>query len=176
MKIVLIGFMGSGKSSTGAALAEILGVPVIDTDSLALHKSGYPSIKDIFDKEGEAFFRSLEEEVARDLQGEEGIIATGGGVVVREATMRELAKDATVVFLDLPFSAIEKRLEGDTSRPLFRDVVAARRLYEGRLPLYERYASLVVSIGKPGACSLALECTPRDVALSILDGLKIRVK
>lgn len=145
MKVTLIGFMGSGKSSVGQMLARKLKHNYIEMDFLVLKESGRESITEIFEKDGEAVFRKLETDVARNLQDKDNtIIATGGGIVMNKGTLDYVKSNGTVVFLDTTFRTIEKRLEGDTTRPLFQNKEKAKELYTFRKPLYAQYADITI--------------------------------
>lgn len=94
--IVLVGYMGAGKSTVAKLLAEKLAMPIVDLDK-KIEESAQLPIPDIFAKQGEAAFRKLESQVLQESLQQTGIIATGGGVVLSK-TNRDLLKDAWVVF------------------------------------------------------------------------------
>ena len=144
-RVVLVGPPGSGKTSTGAVLAERLGVALHDTDA-AVEAAEGRSISDIFVVDGEAAFRELERaEVARALAEEPGVVALGGGAPVDPLTEPLLAGH-TVVFLDVGIADAAKRIGFDRSRPLLAVNPRASwvRLMNERRPVYERVATHVV--------------------------------
>lgn len=144
-RVVLIGPPGSGKSTVGAVLANVLGVAFHDTDA-AIETAQGCSIADLFLAEGEPHFRALERaEVARALQDEDGVLALGGGAPLDPASQAALAAH-TVVFLDVGIADAARRIGFDRSRPLL--AVNPRgtwvRLMNERRPVYERLATHVV--------------------------------
>jgi len=144
--IVLIGFMGAGKSSVAPLLARKLKFDVLEMDDLVLKKSEKRSIKEIFQTDGEEQFRELEHRVAKSLQNKTRlVISAGGGVVMKEETMEKLKQHATIVFLSTAFEAIEKRLIDTSDRPLWKDISQTKKLFALRKPLYEQYADIIVS-------------------------------
>jgi shikimate kinase len=146
MKIVLIGFMATGKSTVAPLVAAKLGLEVVEMDDLTIKKSGRHSITEIFENDGEAAFRDLETAVAKDLQHRDNaVISTGGGVVMNQAIIDYLATDALVVELAAPFNTILERIGPDIPRPLFEDAAKAKALYERREPLYSKYATIHIS-------------------------------
>lgn len=146
MKIVLIGFMGSGKTTIAGSLATKLNLEVIDMDDLAIRKTTRKSINEIFDLEGEEKFREIESEVAKDLdQKDNVVISTGGGVIMNDSIMDSLGKNATIVYLKNNFNKIKEHIALKKIKPpLFQDEVSAKKLFELREPLYTKYADLVV--------------------------------
>jgi len=151
MKIILIGFMGSGKTTIANNLGKKLNLPVVDTDDLIEEKSKMKT-PDIFDKYGETRYREFEIEVARDIRDiENHIIATGGGVILNKIIIDYLKSNGgIVVFLETTFEEIHKRIRAhNRPRPLFQHVDEARKLYDFRLPLYRSYADeIVITDGK----------------------------
>jgi 3-phosphoshikimate 1-carboxyvinyltransferase len=141
-KIVLIGFMGAGKSQMAQLLAERLGLLALDTDVLALEKTPYTSIGKLFAAEGETRFRELELVVSEALQGQQrAVIATGGGMVMNKLAMDYLAQNATVIYLEASLETLLTRLlHEETSRPLLQDRLGVHALYDLRVPLYRHYA------------------------------------
>ncbi len=141
--LVLIGMPGSGKTKMSALLAKRFSLPALDTDAMIVQKTGM-SIPEIFEKFGEAHFRDLETQAAREAAAQKGaVIATGGGVILRPANMEALARTGIVFFRDRPPEAIVG--EDHALRPLVgADREAARerifRLYAERIALYKRYA------------------------------------
>ena len=114
---VIVGPPGSGKTVTGRALADRLGVPFHDTDEAIVRTVGR-SIADLFVEDGEAAFRELERaEVSRALAEERGVVALGGGAPVQPGAA-ELLEGHTVVFLDVGIADASKRIGFDQSRPL----------------------------------------------------------
>lgn len=146
MKIVLIGFMGSGKTTIASSLATKLNLEVIDMDDLVLRKTTRKSINEIFDLEGEEKFREIESEVAKDFdQKDNVVISTGGGVIKNDSIMGSLGKNATLVYLKNSFDKIKEHIALKKIKPpLFQDEVSAKKLFELREPLYTKYADLVV--------------------------------
>ena len=138
--IVLIGFMGCGKSTIGKKLAETLGFTFQDTDA-AIEAIYQKSISKMFEEDGEEYFRNAETEMLSKLAGTaEGVVlATGGGMPMREENAVLLREIGTVVFLDTKLETILERLQNDTGRPL-ADVEdkenRLRLLYETRVPVY----------------------------------------
>lgn len=146
MKLVLIGFMGSGKSSVGRVIAKTLDKDFLDMDYLCVTESKRDSISEIFEKDGEESFRKIETRVAEELGDlSEGIISAGGGVVMREETMKELKKNSKIIYLEVKFPTILERISDLSTRPLLKDRDKAKELYEKRLPLYKRNADLIIS-------------------------------
>jgi shikimate kinase len=157
-RVVLVGPPGSGKTSTGAALAERLGVSVHDTDA-AIEEAEQRTISDIFVVDGEAAFRDLERaEVARALAEEPGVVALGGGAPVDPLT-EPLLEGQTVVFLDVGIADAARRIGLDRSRPLLAVNPRASwvRLMNDRRPVYERVATHVVDTAGRSAEEVADE-------------------
>ncbi len=116
--IILIGFMGTGKTVTGRVLAERTGMELVDMDSIIEERAGR-AISAIFATDGEAGFRKLERALAHELSQREGlIISTGGGVVLDPDNMADFKNNGLVVCLTASPATILQRLENDTTRPL----------------------------------------------------------
>ena len=148
--IILIGFMGSGKSSVAHELAHTLKLNIQESDALVLSKSRRKSINDIFSLDGEIRFREMEIEIAKKLSGtKNSVISTGGGMIINKISIDYLKKNGIVIFLDTSFGEITKRLKGDTTRPLFSNIIAAQKLFQLRKSLYQAYAdNSIVTDGK----------------------------
>lgn len=137
--IVLIGFMGSGKSSVGKRLSSLLEMDLIDTD-FVIEKRMEMTIREIFSTMGEKEFRRLEREIIIGLQDtKNSIISCGGGIVLDPENVESLKKGGRIIWLDASPEEIYNRLLGDKSRPLLSDLSLEdiRALWEKRLPLYE---------------------------------------
>lgn len=145
MKIVMIGFMATGKSSVAPLVAERLGLQAIEMDDLIVKRAG-KNIGAIFADEGEAAFRRLEAKVAHELRDlDQVVISTGGGVVTEPATMRDLCHQALLLELTADFDTVVKRAAPKPSRPLFKDIDKARGLYQERQPLYSKYPAIRIA-------------------------------
>lgn len=149
--IILIGFMGCGKSSVGRRLAEALNCDFLDTDDLIEKEQGR-SISDIFATDGEGAFREMETECLRSLiaKGGEGfVLSVGGGLPVREVNRSLLKELGTVVLLSVSAEVVYKRLRNDKTRPLLQDKNPRGRiedLMNARKGFYEDAATCVVKV------------------------------
>ena len=152
--VVLVGFMGSGKSTIGAALAARLGLPFQDLDA-ALEASSGRSIVSWFETQGEAAFRMAEraelqttlERMAADGAG--GVIALGGGAYAESATQALLAGRAWTVWLDVPLATIRTRIGEDGGRPLYGDATNVARLFAARQAAYARADARIDATDSP---------------------------
>jgi shikimate kinase len=149
MKIVLIGMMGSGKSTIGKSLASVIDANFLDMDKLIEEREGQ-SISKIFKTRGESYFRALEHLTAKELENRDNVvIATGGGVVINKDTMKALKANARVVYLYIPVASIVKRLKGDRTRPLLHNTALDEKLeqvYGERKALYKSYADVILTV------------------------------
>ena len=116
-KIYLVGFMGCGKSAIGRRLSYYLKMPYYDMDHEIVRQQGM-TIPEIFEKFGEARFREIETEFLRSFRDEACIIATGGGVAIREENRRIMRRTGLVFFLDALFDDIYMRIRNDKNRPI----------------------------------------------------------
>lgn len=116
--IILIGFMGAGKTTIGKKLAKTLEIPFIDTDEMIEEQTGR-IISDIFAEDGEAYFRNLETQMLYQLleKHDRCVISAGGGLPMQQINRPLLKKLGTVVFLEANIESLLKRLQGDQSRP-----------------------------------------------------------
>ena len=157
--IVLIGFMGTGKSSAGKALAKKTGRALVDIDQRVEEKEKR-RIADIFEKDGEAAFRRLEKEAIREaVKGSGLVITTGGGAVLDPENLSALKAGGVVVALEATPETIFQRVKDSRHRPLLKsnDVLGEiRRLLESRRPYY-RKADVVVSTDGKTALQVADE-------------------
>lgn len=146
MKVVLIGFMGSGKSTVSALLADRLAVPLIEMDREIIAEAGGIPIPEIFDRHGEPYFRDLESRVAQRYAGaSQAVISAGGGTPERAENMQALKSGKVLtVYLEVSFETVLQRLERDGDRPLLRDRERARALHERRDSLYRSHADLII--------------------------------
>jgi shikimate kinase len=116
--IVLVGFMGTGKTAVGTMLAESLNMRFIDMDKVIVEREGR-SIPEIFARDGEEHFRTLEKGLTRELaSGSDMVIATGGGIVLDQQNIRDFAGNALVVCLHARPETILHRVQSDSNRPL----------------------------------------------------------
>jgi len=146
--IALIGFMGTGKTVVGRALAERLGRKFVELDTLIARKAG-KTIPEIFRQDGEVAFRELEIEAAREIAGKRNVvIACGGGIVLNKINIDRLRRECLIVYLTASPEVILKRTStGRNDRPLLstadRDITV-RELLEFRRPFYERAADITI--------------------------------
>lgn len=142
--IVLIGMPGVGKSTAGVVLAKVLGFQFVDSD-LIIQQQEKRLLKEIIASEGVDGFIAVENRVNASLQAERSVIATGGSVIYGEEAMAHLKEIGTVIYLKVPFSVLEKRLSDIRGRGVtLRDGQTLADIYEERIPLYEKYADIVI--------------------------------
>lgn len=148
--LVLVGFMGTGKSAVGRRVARRLGRRLVDMDSVIEQREGRP-IPEIFRGAGEAHFRALERALVRELAEARGlVVSTGGGVVVNPDNVADFARTGVVVCLAATPEAILARVGHDTNRPLLQApdrMARIAELLEKRRPLYEAIPDRVDTTG-----------------------------
>lgn len=139
--IVLVGMMGCGKSTVGKLLAEDLDIAFLDTDMMVQYKLGR-SISQIFNLYGEAAFRCHETDALRSITDGAGVVATGGGIVLKEENWAEFRRIGASVFLDADVEILKARLKASKRRrPLLETENWEQKLeeiLETRRPLYEK--------------------------------------
>ena len=151
MLLSLIGLPGGGKSTVGRHLSKRLSVGFADSDHEIEQRIGC-SIRTFFEREGEDHFRDVEQSVIDELTANfNGVLATGGGVVLREANRRALRECSTVLYLTSTPEALFRRLRFDSKRPLLSvadPLARLRELYEVRDPLYSQTAHFAIATGR----------------------------
>ncbi|MDD5509714.1 MAG: shikimate kinase [Dehalococcoidales bacterium] len=147
--IALIGFMGTGKTAVGKALAEKLGKEFFELD-LLIEKKARKTIPAIFKEDGEISFREFEIEVVKEVsQQRNAVIACGGGVILNKINIDRLRKEAVIVYLTASPRVILRRISRDIDeRPLLavaNPALTIKDLLRFRRPLYERAADVTVN-------------------------------
>ena len=144
MRIYLTGFMGSGKSTIGRLLAEKMEIPFIDLDREIEHHLSH-SVSEIFESHGEPYFREQESVMLRSISADPVIVATGGGCFIHNTDF--MLKNGTVIYLQVPFDDIVRRIGGDPTRPLWKK---AKKLYTERFEDYQKAHFTVDGSGSEG--------------------------
>jgi shikimate kinase len=156
VRLILVGLPGSGKSTVGRQLARRLGLQFNDSDHAIEQRLGC-SIASFFEHEGEAAFRDVEEAVIAELCAQDGVIATGGGAVLRPANRERLRASGHVVYLSSTPEDVFRRVRHDKGRPLLQvddPMKKLRELYAERDPLYREVAHFIVETGRPSVPTL----------------------
>lgn len=147
--ILLVGFMGSGKTSVSKRLSKITGLSLIDLD-YRIEAIDHRKIPQIFEEEGEAGFRRIETQILDGLRHEgRSIVSCGGGIVCNEANRPILKSLGTVIYLDVPVDEAIGRISNPGTRPLLSGERPVGEIYEERLPWYREVADITIdSSGK----------------------------
>ena len=155
--LVLVGLPGSGKTTVGRQLARRLNRPFIDSDHVLEQRLGC-SIREYFEREGEARFRDFESEVLDELsQRPNGVLSTGGGAVLRPINRERLHARGQVFYLRTTPEEVFRRLRHDQNLPLLQvndPQKRLRELFEQRDPLYRETAHYVVEPSRPSVTGL----------------------
>ncbi len=154
MTIFLCGFMGCGKSTIGEKLAHQLGTPFVDMDAYIEEQAGM-SIPEIFEQYGEPHFRDLETEAIRALADREGVIACGGGAMLREENAKIAAEKGHVLYLNVPFHMCYRRI-ADSDRPIVKRSTREelQQLYDTRKVIYRRHSTCELEATKTPAAAV----------------------
>ena len=162
--VILIGMPGCGKSTVGVVLAKILGYRFLDSDIL-IQEHENRLLSEIIEQEGLDGFNRIENAVNSSIQTEKTVIATGGSVVYGREAMEHLRSIGAVVYIRLPFEEIEERLGDFAQRGVsIRREQTLRELYDERVPLYERYADIIID-----EKNLTVSKTAMSIAKMLMD-------
>ncbi|MEI6097861.1 MAG: shikimate kinase [Alphaproteobacteria bacterium] len=164
--VVMVGMMGAGKTAVGMSLARLLKVEFVDSDE-EIVRAADRSIAEIFERDGEPFFRARETEVlSRLLRGTPCVLSTGGGAFLAETNRRLIHESGVSVWLRADLDLLWQRVRHKNTRPLLRtanprETLAA--LYQARVPLYEQ-ADLVVD----SVADLSVDTMAQRVAAALM--------
>lgn len=162
--IILVGYMGCGKTTVGESIAEATRYTFADTDEMIVAQQGR-SISDIFAQDGEPAFRDMETALLVKMLTEKNdtcVISTGGGMPVQKENRNLLRQLGTVVYLRAKPETVYERIKGDTTRPLLQcenPMERIREMIKSRNPAYEEAAELVIDVD---------DLTQREVAEQII--------
>jgi len=164
--IILIGFMGCGKSSVGYRLSYALRRTLIDTDKL-IEKQQNMTIAQIFEEKGEQVFRQMETDCIRHLidTADKQIISTGGGLPMKEENHMLLRQLGRVYYLQVTGDTVYERLKGDTTRPLLQGDNPREkidRLLQLRMPVYEACADEIIDVSNKSFDEIILEIMQKE--------------
>lgn len=143
--IILIGMPGSGKSTVGVVLAKIIGYGFIDSD-LVIQEKEKRLLKDIIAEDGAEAFIKLENRINSQIEANRTVIATGGSAVYGDEAMKHFRDIGTVIYIEQSYKMIGSRLSDLHQRGVvFRDAKGLYEIYNERIPLYEKYAHIIIN-------------------------------
>ncbi len=146
--IILIGMPGAGKSTVGIVLAKALGYKFIDTDLVIQEDQGMV-LQNIIEKYGNKGFNTIENNIISSIKTDKSVIATGGSAVYGTEAMNNLKSSGNILYLELPFNEIKKRLGNLEKRGVSMEKgQTLETLYNERIPLYEKYSDLTIHCHK----------------------------
>ena len=144
--VVLIGMPGVGKSTSGVILAKVLNYDFLDSDLVIQKKTGQ-RLKDIISGEGIDGFNAVENQINREIQCENTVIATGGSVVYGKEAMAHFREIGTIVYLKISYESLDERLgDLDERGVVHKKGQTLQDIYEERTALYEKYADVTVEL------------------------------
>ena len=142
--IILIGMPSCGKSTCGVVLAKTINKGFVDTDLLIQQREG-KKLQEIINTHGNEYFRKVEEEVLCDYDGRDSVVATGGSAVYYERAMAHLKENGVIVYIRVSLETVLRRLNNIKTRGVTLEKgMTLSDLYEERVPLYEKYADVIV--------------------------------
>ena len=143
--IFLCGFMGCGKSTAGKLLAQKLSCKFTDMDDYIVEKQGM-SIPDMFAQKGEDFFRAAETQAVKELSSETGVIACGGGAMLKKINSEIANESGIVVYIDIDFENCYNRIKDCKNRPIVMNNTKEQLndIYNGRVPVYKEHSAFSV--------------------------------
>lgn len=144
--IYLCGFMGCGKTTVGTLLAQKLGCEFYDMDEYIVKREKM-KIPEIFAEKGEKYFRETETAAIKELAEKHGVIACGGGAMLKKENAEISSEKGIVVYIDVPFEKCYSRISGDRNRPIVMSNTKEELefIYDSRVPLYKENSGLTVS-------------------------------
>ena len=161
--IILIGLPGAGKSTLGVILAKALGMHFIDTDIVIQDQTGR-LLQEIINTDGVKRFLEIEEECVLSLTCSHAVISTGGSVVYSTRAMKHLRTDGIIIYLEISFEEMVRRLKNITTRGIVLEQgQSLRDMYDQRIPLYERYADI------------RIDCSDRAFE-SVVENVVVRIR
>ena len=161
--VYLCGFMGCGKSTIGKILARKCGCGFFDMDDYIVEREGM-KIPQIFAEKGEKYFRDAETNAIRELAKKSGVIACGGGAMLKNENAEIANESGVVVYIDVPFETCYSRISGDTNRPLVMNNTkdGLEEIYRSRVSVYCANSAVTVSG----------EGTPEEIAGRIAEAIR----
>lgn len=157
--LVLIGMPGAGKSTIGVLVAKALNMSFIDTD-LLIQKKENKLLQEIIEEKGIKEFLDIEAEVILGLDAANTVVATGGSVILRDKAMEHLKEKGLIIYLNLSYKEIEKRLYNIKTRGIAMDNnKSLLQVYKERISLYEKYADKVILCSGKGIEDIVMEIT-----------------
>ena len=171
MKIYLVGFMGSGKTTIGRELAARIDAPFFDLDEL-IESAEKMSIKEIFSVHGESYFRKRERDLLRSTKHlESAVVATGGGTFTFDENIQFIQSEGMSVYLSAPYAVLRSRIGTKDDRPLFRDDLSTHELYANRIRYY-RMSDLTLEIREDETPVEIVERLVLELPKSVLEAAK----
>ncbi len=171
MKIFLVGFMGSGKTTVGRELAARVDTPFFDLDEL-IESAEKMTIREMFAQKGEPYFRKRERDLLRSTRHlESAIVATGGGTFTFDENIQFIQSEGLSIYLSAPYALLRARIGSKEDRPLFRDDVSTHELYANRIRYY-RMADIAVDIREDETPVEIVERLVLELPKNVLDAAK----
>ncbi len=171
MKIYLVGFMGSGKTTIGRELGARIDAPFFDLDEL-IESGERMSIREIFAQFGEPHFRKRERDILRSTKHlESAVIATGGGTFTFDENIQFIQSEGLSVYLSAPYALLRSRIGAKEDRPLFRDDLSTHELYANRIRYY-RLSDLTIEIREEETPAEIVERLVLELPKSVLDATR----
>lgn len=171
MKIYLVGFMGSGKTTVGRELAARIDAPFFDLDEL-IESAEKSSIREIFAAHGEPYFRKRERDLLRSTKHlESAVVATGGGTFTFDENVQFIQSEGMSIYLSAPYALLRARVGVKDDRPLFRDDLSTHELYANRIRYY-RMADLTVEVREDETPPEIVERLLLELPKSVLESAK----
>lgn len=171
MKIYLVGFMGSGKTTVGRELAARIDAPFFDLDEL-IESAEKMSIKDVFAQKGEPYFRKRERDLLRSTRHlDSAVIATGGGTFTFDENIQFIQSEGLSVYLSAPYALLRSRIGAKEDRPLFRDDLSTHELYANRIRYY-RMSDLTIDIREEETPVEIVERLMLELPKNVLDAAR----
>jgi len=171
MKIYLVGFMGSGKTTIGRELAARIDAPFFDLDELIEAAEGM-TIRELFAQRGEPYFRKRERDLLRSTKNlDAAVVATGGGTFTFDENIQFIQSEGLSVFLSAPYALLRSRIGRKEDRPLFRDDVSTHELYANRIRYY-RMSDITIDVREEETPVEIVERLVLELPKNVLDAAR----